>query len=394
MVPGDPHNAQTLAAWPQSSAQSHFDVYIARSSKTVASVTSIERDYRGRAANERLSHRRAVPGDPHGAQTPAVRLQWGVWALECALALALRAIFSAPPAPKLSISLTKLSEAGRSFKARAVRPRCADALRCAALRALGLRAPPRTRRLVAQAPPRAEILRAVVAWQAHGSAHVTAGTDMPAGGALTNLSATAAASRPRQVCAPSVERAVSARTARLRRAYRPLLQHLITAPALRAGWQSSSLTTAGKPSGDVEAFRYECLPLVQRAQRAQMPAMNRASHPRKLHVAVLRWQGSDPAWPSRSPASRSSATRSSAPRSSAPRSSVPCSPAPRSPAPCSSAPRSTAPRSKGSGPCMATPSMRRQASLMAEPAGGARSPQHRSPCVSSPPQRTWARTCL
>jgi hypothetical protein len=33
-------------------------------------------------------------------------------------------------------------------------------------------------------------------------------------------------------------------------------------------------------------------------------------------------------------------------------------------------------------------------SLLAEPAGGARSPQHRSPCVSSPPQRTWARTCL
>ena len=76
------------------------------SSKTVASVTSIERDYRGRAANERLSHRRAVPGDPHGAQTPAVRLQWGVWALECALALALRAIFSAPPAPKLAINIS------------------------------------------------------------------------------------------------------------------------------------------------------------------------------------------------------------------------------------------------------------------------------------------------
>ena len=80
-VPGDPHDAQTPAVRPHSSAQSHFDVYIARSSKTVASVTSIERDYRGRAANERLSHRRAVPGDPHGAQTPAVRLQWGVWAL-------------------------------------------------------------------------------------------------------------------------------------------------------------------------------------------------------------------------------------------------------------------------------------------------------------------------
>ena len=29
-----------------------------------------------------------------------------------------------------------------------------------------------------------------------------------------------------------------------------------------------------------------------------------------------------------------------------------------------------------------------------QPDGGARSPQHRSPCVSSPPQRTWARTCL
>ena len=79
------------------------------SSKTVAYVTSMERDYRGHAANERLSHRRAVPGDPHDAQTPAVRLQWGVWALECALALALRAIFSAPPAQKLSISCAKLT---------------------------------------------------------------------------------------------------------------------------------------------------------------------------------------------------------------------------------------------------------------------------------------------
>ena len=87
------------------SAQTQTAVSVS-SSKTVASVTSIERDYRGRAANERLSHSRAVPGDPHGAQTPAVRLQWGVWALECALALALRAIFSAPPAPKLAINIS------------------------------------------------------------------------------------------------------------------------------------------------------------------------------------------------------------------------------------------------------------------------------------------------
>ena len=74
-VPGDPHDAQTPAVRPHSSAQSHFDVYIARSSKTVAYVTSMERDYRGRAANERLSQHRAVPGDPHDAQTSAVRPQ-------------------------------------------------------------------------------------------------------------------------------------------------------------------------------------------------------------------------------------------------------------------------------------------------------------------------------
>ena len=43
--------------------------------------------------------------------------------------------------------------------------RCAAALRRAALRALGLHAPPRARHIAAQAPPRAEMLCAVVAGQ-------------------------------------------------------------------------------------------------------------------------------------------------------------------------------------------------------------------------------------
>ena len=162
----------------------------------------MERDCRGRAANERLSQHRVVPGDPHDAQTSAVRPQSGVWALECALALALRAIFSAPPsAQKLSISCkTYASSSIIQSKAKHIRNQtCSAALRCAALRALGLHAPPHARHLAAQAPPRAEMLCAVVAghegrsWQR--TRHRWA--DVPAGSALTNLSATAAASRPR-----------------------------------------------------------------------------------------------------------------------------------------------------------------------------------------------------
>ena len=111
----------------RSRARSRISMSI--SSKTVAYVTSMERDYRGRAANERLSQHRVVPGDPHDAQTSAVRPQSGVWALECTLALALRAIFSSLRAPKaihINIfgSWANIQEALNTF----FEPRCAAAL--------------------------------------------------------------------------------------------------------------------------------------------------------------------------------------------------------------------------------------------------------------------------
>ena len=172
--------------------------------KQLSSVISLmHRDCRGRAANERLSQHRVVPGDPHNAHTSAVRPQSGVWALECALALALRERFSVRlPPPKSYQYLAKLTRARRSFKAR---PKTFETKRAP----LPSAAPPCarlacTRRLTrATSPPRHHHAPrcCVLLWQGtragHGSAHVTAGADVPAGSALTNLSATAAASRPR-----------------------------------------------------------------------------------------------------------------------------------------------------------------------------------------------------
>ena len=153
----------------------------------------MHRDCRGRAANERLSQHRVVPGDPHNAQTSAVRPQSGVWALECALALALRERFSVRlPPPKSYQYLAKLTRARRSFKAR---PKTFETKRAP----LPSAAPPCarlacTRRLTrATSPPRHHHAPrcCVLLWQGtragHGSAHVTAGTDVPAGSALTNL---------------------------------------------------------------------------------------------------------------------------------------------------------------------------------------------------------------
>ena len=39
-------------------------------------------------------------------------------------------------------------------------------------------------------------------------------------------------------------------------------------------------------SGDINAFRCDCLPLAQRAQRARMRAMSRASHPRLASLTL------------------------------------------------------------------------------------------------------------
>ena len=129
-VPGDPHDAQTSAVRPQSRAQSHISMSMA-SSKTVASTCVNDRARRSLcgSTNERLSQHRAVPGDPHDAQTSAVRPQSGVWALECTLALALRAIFSSLRAPKaihINIfgSWANIQEALNTF----FEPRCAAAL--------------------------------------------------------------------------------------------------------------------------------------------------------------------------------------------------------------------------------------------------------------------------
>ena len=145
--------------------------------------------------------------------------------------------FSARLPPKSYQYLAKLTvrEPCRSFKARArhtlkVR-RCPPPRRPARARLAraASRPPPRrpgttTRRDAVCCCGRA----------GHGSAHVTAGTDVPARSALTNLQR----DRGSFLCAPSIERAaLCAHSPAASRAYRPLLQHLIC-PALTVAERS------------------------------------------------------------------------------------------------------------------------------------------------------------